>query len=71
MQEISFMRGDDGVLLGLDGVLDAGAHVLDALEAQLVLGPLVGDLGQDLLLDDLDLHLEVDLLGSCPSAGRS
>ena len=50
-------------LLARDGLGDAGAQVLEALEAERVLGPLVGDLGQVLLLDDLDLHLEVDLVG--------
>ena len=58
-----------GLLAG-DGLGDARTQVLDAFEAHLLLGPLVVDLGNDLLLDDLDLDLEVDLLGLAGQRGQ-
>ena len=47
-------------LLHIQRLLDALAHVLDGLEAHLLLGPLVGDLGRDLLLH----HVAGDLEGN-------
>ena len=53
-------------LLRIQRLLDALAHVLDGLEAHLLLGPLVGDLGRDLLLHHVAGDLEGDRLACLP-----
>ena len=53
-------------LLRIQRLLDALAHVLDGLEAHLLLGPLVGDLRRDLLLHHVAGDLEGDRLAGLP-----
>ena len=55
-----------GLLLSSQALSQARAQLLDILEAQGLLDPLIGDLGEDLLADGFDLDVEVGSSRSCP-----
>ena len=61
---------EDGILLGLELLANLVAERLDGLDADLVLDPLVGELGQLLLLDREHLDVEVDLGGLAHERSR-
>ena len=61
---------EDGLLLRLDLVLELLAQVVDGVDADLGLNPLVGELGELLLLYTEDLHVEVDRGGLAHERAR-